>query len=76
MTYMKLKHEVYKFTHEHEEKAKHLWKKDKRKCKKVIIHGIEYQISLNLAAFREILHACQIAQTCKVYDYKQGNEYL
>jgi hypothetical protein len=41
LSYMRLKHEVYSFTHEHEEKAISLFrhkKKDNRN-KKVIIHG-------------------------------------
>ena len=40
LNYMKLKHEVYRFTHEHEEKSLALWKKKKiDRAKKVIMHG-------------------------------------
>jgi hypothetical protein len=41
LNYMRLKHEVYGFTHEHEEKAASLWRhkyKDNR-ARKTLIHG-------------------------------------
>ena len=76
LNYMKLKHEVYSFTHEHEEKAISLWRhkhKDNR-ARKTIIHGNGYFFDRYLClALREMLHAMQIAKTGQVNDISEGN---
>eukprot|EP01119_Soliformovum_irregulare_P021179 TRINITY_DN7000_c0_g1_i1.p1 TRINITY_DN7000_c0_g1~~TRINITY_DN7000_c0_g1_i1.p1 ORF type:complete len:590 (-),score=82.88 TRINITY_DN7000_c0_g1_i1:8-1585(-) len=64
LSYMTLKHEVYAYTHQHEEKAIKLWKKDKVRAKKTIVHAI-----------REILFAMQIIDHGKVIDFSAGNDF-